>query len=239
MAELQQRSPLDPVPVVPGPPHPCPYLDGRIARFAYATSLPSGAAGFAKLLNAGFRRSGLFVYRTACEACQECRSLRIPVDAFKPDRSQRRTLAKNDDLEVSVGPPRFDAERAALYARYLETRHDGQMSSDPTELEEGLYKSPVETVELAARLEDRLVAVGIIDVEPEVLSLVYSAWDPRLSQRSLGTAFVLWSISLAQKLDFPYVHLGYYVRGSKRMAYKSHFRPHELLMPEGRWTPFP
>jgi arginine-tRNA-protein transferase len=235
MAEIQQQSPRDPTPVVLGPSHPCPYLLGRVARFAYATHLPPGDEGFARLLDAGFRRSGLFVYRTACEGCQECTSLRIPTELFKPDRSQQRALFKNGDLEVTVSPPRFDAERAALYAKYLETRHDGQMSSNPDELEDGLYKSPVETVELSARLDDRLVAVGIIDVEPDVLSLVYSAWDPDLPKRSLGVAFILWAISLAQKLSFPYVHLGYWVRGSERMAYKARYRPHELLMPDGTW----
>jgi arginine-tRNA-protein transferase len=237
MSEIQQQSPRDPTPIVLGPSHPCPYLEGRVARFGYATHLPPGEAGFARLLDAGFRRSGLFVYRTACEACQECTSLRIPIHRFKPDRAQRRSLYQNGDLDVAVGPPRFDAERAALYATYLDHRHDGQMSSNPDELEEGLYKSPVETVEMSARLDERLVAVGIIDVEPDVLSLVYSAWDPALAKRSLGTAFILWSISLAQKLSFQYVHLGYYVRGSARMSYKARFRPHELLMPDGHWRP--
>jgi arginine-tRNA-protein transferase len=234
VAEIHQQSPRDPVPVVLGPSHPCPYLDLRTARFAYATSLP-GQGGFGRLLNAGFRRSGLFVYRTACDACHECTPLRIPVPDFRTNRSQRRTLARNDDLEVSVGPARFDSERADLYARYLEGRHDGQMSSDPAELEDGLYKSPVETVELTARLDGELVTVGIIVVEPEVLSLVYSAWDPELDHRSLGTAFVLWSIALAQRLGYPWVHLGYWVKGSRHMAYKANYRPHELLLPDGRW----
>jgi arginine-tRNA-protein transferase len=236
MTELPQHFSRDPTPTVLGPAHPCPYLSDRVARFAYATHLPPGDAGFGRLLDAGFRRSGLFVYRTACDACRECRSLRIPVWAFQPDRSQRRTIARNQDLDVVVGPAKFDSERAALYARYLETRHDGQMSSDPAEIEEGLYTSPVETIEMSARLDDRLVAVGIIDVQPSLLSLVYSAWDPDHDRRSLGTAFVLWSISLAQKLEFSHVHLGYHVRGSPRMAYKDRFRPHEILMPDGAWA---
>jgi arginine-tRNA-protein transferase len=234
MTEIPQQSARDPTPVVLGPSHPCPYLPGRVARFAYATHLPPGDAGFASLLDAGFRRSGLFVYRTACEGCAQCRSLRIPTWRFQPDRSHRRTLSRNEDLDVVVGPAKFDAERAALYARYLDTRHDGQMSSNAAELEEGLYKSPIETLELSARLEGRLVAVGIIDVQPDALSLVYSAWDPDHHKRSLGTAFVLWSIALAQKLDFSHVHLGYYIEGSRRMAYKARFLPHEILMPEVR-----
>jgi leucyl-tRNA---protein transferase len=234
MAEMHQQSQGDPVPVMLGPSHPCPYLTGRVARFAYATHMPQGDAGFARLLDAGFRRSGLFVYRTACEGCRECVSLRIPTQEFVADRSQTRALFRNSDLEVAVAPPAFDAERAALYENYLLQRHDGQMSSNADELQDGLYKSPVETVELSARLDGRLVVVGIIDVESDVLSLVYSAWDPDLRHRSLGTAFILWSISLAQKLGFPYVHLGYYVRGSEHMAYKARFRPHELLR-KGVW----
>jgi arginine-tRNA-protein transferase len=235
MAEIQQQSPRDPTPVVMGPSHPCPYLAGRAARFAYATHLPQGEDGFARLLNAGFRRSGLFVYRTACEGCRECQSLRIPVKHFTRSRSQKRALLINEDVDVSLGPPHFDGERAALYARYLDARHDGQMSSQPDELEEGLYKSPIETVEMCARLEGRLVGVAIIDVQPDVLSLVYSAWEPALRHRSLGTTFILWTVALAQRIAFNYVHLGYYVAGSQHMAYKAAFRPYEVLV-DGRWV---
>ncbi len=235
MSEHPQQSPRDPAPIVLGPPHPCPYLPGRIARFAYATRLPTGNDGFSVLLDHGFRRSGLFVYRTECEGCDACRSLRIPTFAFEPDRAQRRTLDKNRDLDVTMGAPHFDSERADLFRRYLDRRHDGQMSSDPVEIEEGLYRSPVESIEITARLDGALVVVGIVDVGHDLLSLVYSAYDPDLAHRSLGTAFVLWSVFLARTLEFRWVHLGYYVANSKRMAYKTKFLPHELLSPAGRW----
>ncbi len=235
MSEHPQQGPGDPAPVVLGPPHPCPYLPGKSARFAYATRLPPGDNGFSSLLDHGFRRSGLFVYRTDCDGCNACRSLRIPVNEFRPDRAQRRALERNRDLDVMMGAPHFDAERADLFKKYLEARHDGQMSSDPVELEEGLYRSPVESIEITARHEGRLVVVGIVDVGSDLLSLVYSAYDPELRDRSLGTAFILWSIFLARTLEFRWVHLGYFVPGSTRMAYKTKFRPHELLSESGAW----
>lgn len=235
MSESPLQKSGDPSPVVLGPPHPCPYLGDRTARFAYVTRIPDGTAGFAQLLNAGFRRSGLYIYRTACQACTACRALRIPVARFAADRSQRRALKINEDLEVSVGTPRLDDERANLFARYLAARHDGQMSGDRDEIQQGLYASPVETMEISARLDGRLVVCGIIDIGPRTVSLVYSAWDPDLADRSLGTAFILWSIALAGSLELATVHLGYWVDEARTMTYKTRFQPHEIQGADGQW----
>jgi leucyl-tRNA---protein transferase len=229
------QSPRDPSPVVVGPAHPCPYLDDRDARFAYAVRMPDGPGGFESLLDAGFRRSGLYVYRTACEGCDSCRPLRVPVATFRPNRSQARALARNLDLDVALQRPELTSEKLQLFRRYLTERHDGQMSSDRDDVEAGLYRSPVDTFELVARRKGRLVGVGVVDLTPSALSLVYFAYDPDERARSLGTAFVCWSIGLAEALGRAYVHLGYRVAEAPNMAYKARFRPHEVLDPDGVW----
>lgn len=221
---------------VKGPAHPCPYLPNCTATFLYARKFPEGNDGFERLLNIGYRRSGLHVYRTDCDGCQACTPLRVRTEHWQPDRSQRRALLRNGDIEIAVGRPTFDQERADLFGRYLETRHDGQMSGEPKDLEEGLYRSPVPTIEITGRLYGRLVSVGIVDVSATMWSLVYSAWDPDMASRSLGTAYVGWTILMAKDLGIPYVHLGYWVHGSKTMDYKSRFQPHELLMRDIGWV---
>lgn len=237
MAEALGRNPQDPAPIVLGPAHPCPYLPERDARFAYAVRMPDGERGFGDLLDSGFRRSGLYVYRTACDFCQACRPLRLRVSTFRPDRAQLRALKANADLDVTVATPELDPEKIRLYGRYLAARHDGQMTADPEELEGGLYRSPVETVELTARKNGVLKVAGIIDVAPQTLSLVYCAYDPDEPRRSLGTAYVQWAVAFARSIGFEYVHLGYWVAGSPTMDYKSKYRPHEVLDPDGVWRP--
>jgi leucyl-tRNA---protein transferase len=219
----------------PGPPFPCPYLSGREARHQtlLASECPPGL--YSGLMDLNFRRLGPLVYRPACDDCAECRQLRVPVAAFRPSRSQRRCRARNRDLAVAVDEPRLTDEKLELYARYLAERHDRQMTGSREELEGFLYVSGVQTVEVTYRLDGRLVGIGIADVEPRALSAVYCYFDPERPERGLGTFNVLWLIEEARRRALPHLYLGYFVDGSRTMAYKADFRPCELLRPDGSW----
>ncbi len=220
----------------PGAPHPCSYLPGRWARAVFI--LPTGFEPglYHGLMDLNFRRSGRVLYRPACYACQECRAIRVRVETFRPTRSQRRCRARNRDLTVTVGRPVPTAEKHALYERYLKSRHDdGEMDRSWEEFCSFLYASPVQTLEVAYRLGERLMAVGIVDEEPQALSTVYCYFDPSESARSLGVFNVLWTIEHARARAIPHVYLGYYVAGAAKMSYKATFGPHEILDPSGRW----
>ena len=78
-----------------------------------------------------------------------------------------------------------------------------------------------------------LIAVALTDVLGDGLSMVYSFFEPDESARSLGTFMVLDHIARAQRLGLAYVYLGYWVRGSGKMDYKSRFLPQERLTPDG------
>ncbi|MGR8950571.1 MAG: arginyltransferase, partial [Gammaproteobacteria bacterium] len=73
----------------------------------------------------GFRRSGAHVYRPRCPACAACVPIRIPVDRFKPTRSQRRVINKNSDVVVVRKSAEFRQEHFSLYEKYIERRHSG------------------------------------------------------------------------------------------------------------------
>lgn len=55
------------------------------------------------------------------------------------------------------------------------------------------------------------------------LSMVYSFFDPALSERSLGTYMILDHIRRAKERGLPHVYLGYWVKGSRKMGYKTKF----------------
>ncbi|MGV2480825.1 UNVERIFIED_CONTAM: arginyltransferase, partial [Salmonella enterica subsp. enterica serovar Weltevreden] len=76
------------------------------------------------LLDQGFRRSGAHVYRPYCQQCNSCLPARIPVRQFQPGRTQRRCLARNADLELTIVDALGD-EHYALYRDYLQARHPG------------------------------------------------------------------------------------------------------------------
>jgi arginine-tRNA-protein transferase len=78
--------------------------------------------------------------------------------------------------------------------------------------------------------------VGLADVEPKTLSAVYCYYDPGEPKRSLGVLNVLALVQEGRRLGVPYLYLGYWVEGSQTMSYKDHYRPCEVLEPDGSWT---
>lgn len=101
-----------------------------------------------------------------------------------------------------------------------------------------LEDSPITTCLLELRKPEgdddgRLLAACITDLVSDGLSMVYSFFDPREDRRSLGSYMILRHITLAREMNLPYVYLGYWIEGSRKMHYKARFRPLELLGENG------
>ena len=80
-------------------PQPCAYLEGREERKVFTTLNGGSAVSVNNALSQkGFRRSQSVIYRPACVGCSACMSIRIPVDAFRPGRTHRRTIKRNAHL---------------------------------------------------------------------------------------------------------------------------------------------
>ncbi len=217
----------------PGDAFPCPYLPGRVARQLTVLPNPLVPGTYHALMDLNFRRLGRVFYRPACEGCAECHILRVHVDELSLTRSQRRCLARNRDVEVELGRPAPTTEKWHLYRRYLEARHDGAMDGSWDEFSSFLYTSAIQTREVAYRVGGRLIAVCLVDCEPLAWSAVYCYFDPAESRRAPGIFNVLCLAEQCRRRGVPWLYLGYYVAGSRAMAYKAGFRPCETLGSDG------
>jgi arginine-tRNA-protein transferase len=219
-----------------GAEHACSYLERRLARSVFVDpQLRLDAARYGTLLDLGFRRSGNYVYRPACAACQACQPARVPVAEFAPDRSQRRCERANADLQLGLEGALSD-EHYALYRRYLLARHPGGgMDPDDREAFRAFLSSSWGHSEILAARDrgGRLLAGGVVDRVPHALSAVYTWFEPAQGRRSLGTFMVLAQIERARRLGLAYLYLGYWVQGSATMDYKRRFRPLEVLGADG------
>jgi arginine-tRNA-protein transferase len=216
-------------------PHACSYLPGRqaISRVAIPPQLID-AEIYGELVRRGFRRSGDFAYRPACQGCRACVPVRVPVERFSPDRSQRRCLKANRMLVANELPLEFAEEHHALYLRYQARRHPGGGMDGGEQYTQFLLRSHVDTRLVEFRDADRLRMVSIIDALDDGLSAVYGFFDPDLPAAGLGTYNVLWQIQQCQANGLPYLYLGYWIGACRKMSYKTRFRPIEGFI-DGLW----
>ncbi|MET4632960.1 MULTISPECIES: arginyltransferase [Kaistia] len=228
-------------------PSPCPYLPGQMERKVFTHLVGEKASALNEILTqGGFRRSQNIAYRPACEACKACISIRVPVDQFITTRSFRRVLEKNSDLigtRVDAAPT---SEQYSLFRAYLDARHSQGGMADMTVLDYAMMveDTHVDTMLVEYRFrgpdsgitgqgEGPLIATALTDLLSDGLSMVYSFYEPDLIDRSLGTLMILDHIRRARRMGLPYVYLGYWVDGSKKMAYKARFKPQQHLGPRG------
>jgi len=78
-----------------------------------------------------------------------------------------------------------------------------------------------------------LAAAALCDLLSDGISMVYSFYDPEAEAASLGTHMILEHIAYARQLGLPYLYLGYWITGSRKMSYKMRFQPQEQLGPNG------
>ena len=228
-------------------PSPCPYLPGQEERKVFTHLVGERAAQLNDLLtHGGFRRSQSIAYRPACETCRACISVRVLVEDFRPTRSMRRVIERNRDVIGEIRVPVPTSEQYSVFRSYLDARHrDGGMA-DMTVLDYAMMveDSHVDTrmIEYRQRTSERsshelgngrLVSVALTDVLSDGLSMVYSYYDSDESSRSLGTFMILDHIERARRMGLSYVYLGYWVEGSRKMAYKGRFLPQQRLAPDG------
>ena len=222
---------------------PCSYRPGQSERKLFVRLTPEHSEANARingpLCRAGFRRSQDIVYRPACEACNACVPVRVPVDTFVLSRSLCRVARYNQDLSFSPLPLEPTDVLFALFSSYLNTRHaDSDMAAmNRKDFSDMLLRGQAKTqlFSLNAR-NGNIKGVMIADDVGDGFSAVYSFFTPDEPKRSLGSELILRLIDHAKKNKRPFVYLGFWIKDSPKMAYKNRFRPLEFLGPDG-WTP--
>ena len=221
--------------------YPCSYLPGQLARSRIVITdetIPDSNI-YAQLIQQGYRRSGGLIYRPDCDFCQACIPVRIPVEQFSPDRTQRRAWKRHQHLQAARYPLHFNPVHFALYQRYQKSRHaNSSMAQDDKNGREQycnfLLKSTVDSFLVTFHEDNRLRMISIIDRLPDGLSSVYTFFDPEVPGSSYGTYNILWQANQCHTNRLPYLYLGYWIENSQKMCYKANFQPLQLLI-ENQW----
>ena len=220
------------------PAHPCSYLASEEAQTLFvdprkiiSSQLYSG------LTERGFRRSGSHIYKPHCANCNKCIPIRLNVSSFKANKTQRRVLKQNSDLECRIEKTAFTGASYTLFERYIEARHkDGDMYPATEDQFKSFLLSPwANTRSLNFYLDGDLVSSAVTDIQLRSISAIYTFFEPDHSDRSLGTLSILKQIQLASSMNLKHVYLGYWIRESAKMDYKKNYRPNEQLI-DGYWS---
>jgi leucyl-tRNA---protein transferase len=223
------------------PPSRCGYLPQQTWQLEYEQVAAVTAAEYLERMRNGWRRFGDMLFRPQCPRCAACQSIRVLVDRFRLNRSQRRTRRLNDGtVERRIGMPSVSRDKLDLYDRYhaFQSEEKGWPVHDPKDADEyarSFVANPFATQEWCYYLDGRLVGVGYVDDLPDAMSAIYFFHDPEERARSLGTWNVLCVIEEARRRRIPHVYLGYYVAGCGSMAYKARFIPNQVRGADGVW----
>jgi arginine-tRNA-protein transferase len=242
------------------PPTPCGYLPAErwSLEYEYVGALTRGEY-LVRMLE-GWRRFGTMLFRPACAKCTRCQAVRVCVDRFRPDRSQRRCRKENEGrVRLVIGKPSVSRAKLSLYDNYHAHQSDMKgwpqhPAKDAASYADSFVHHPFPVEEWCYFLDDRLVGVGYVDHLPSLegeempsgggrcnpggLSAIYFFYDPAERQRALGTWNVLTLLDTARERGLPYVYLGYYVEGCASMAYKVRFAANQLRGTNGVWREF-
>jgi len=162
-------------------------------------------------------------------------------------------LVKTDSAEFQA----TIRESQALYVRYQTKIHqDEEDQCTMDQFKRFLVKSPLKKKQSGDApsmgygsfhqqywLDEKLIAVGVIDILPRCVSSVYFFYDPDYGHLSLGTYASLREIAFVRQLaetcpSISWYYLGFYIHSCPKMSYKAQYKPSYLSCPESfRWSP--
>ena len=219
---------------IEGTASPCSYLPEQTARMIYRIAYELSETRYEQLLSRGWRRFGRTLFRPMCAACRECRSLRVCIPVYTPNKNQRRCVTRNAGLTLLIQKPTVTDEHVTLYNRFHLDMHDRRQWPHREITKAQYYESFLEgqftfAREFQYRDNGRLIGLGLVDVTASAMSSIYFFHDPDYREDGLGTFSIQKEIEFGRENDRSWLYMGYYIRDCASMNYKNRFRPHELL----------
>ena len=212
----------------------CSYLPDRKVRMHYKYINHAPKAFSTAVIQRGWRRFGNYFFHPICDGCNECKSIRIDAFEYQLSKSQRKAIKRNKNTQIIVQKPSITQEHIALYNKYhlWKAQKDGWKHRDISNDE--YFENFVEGAndfgkEVLYVVDDKLVGVDLIDILDDGISSIYFFYDPDYARLSLGTYSLIYQINLAKILELRWIYLGYWVDGCKAFAYKTNFKPQQLL----------
>ncbi|MRJ03335.1 MAG: arginyltransferase [Epsilonproteobacteria bacterium] len=212
----------------------CPYLPDRATRMHYRY-LPEATKEMATaLIKRGWRRFGHAYFHPICARCRECKSIRVDVERFSMTRSQRKAVKRNRETEIFIQSPSLTFDHVELYNRFHKFKEkksgwkyvEMDLETYYSEFVVGAHDFGKEVLYFH---DGKLVGVDLIDILEDGISSIYFFYDPDYQRLSLGIYSLLVQINLAKMLKLKWIYLGYWVDGCPSFAYKTNFRPYQLL----------
>ena len=210
------------------PTHTCSYLPRRNARTIFLDPRETITSElYQGLADTGFRRSGGHLYRPNCTSCKACTPVRVIAEQFQLKKSHKRILTRNKDLEIRVEAATDSIKHYKLYSDYISVRHmDGDMYPPSREQYRSfLFSQWSDTFFLSAYKQNELMAVAVTDRQQSGVSAMYTFFNPYEAKRSLGVYSILQQLEYCKATELEYLYLGYWIKNSKKMAYKDQYRP--------------
>ena len=201
-----------------------------IYRIAYELS----ETRYEQLLSRGWRRLGRTLFRPMCAACRECRSLRLCIPEYMPNKNQRRCVSRNAGLTLLIQKPTVSDEHVSLYNRFHLDMHHRRQWPHREITKDQYYESFLEgqfpfAREFQYRDGGQLIGLGLVDITASAMSSIYFFHDPDYREGGLGTFSIQKEIEYGRANDRSWLYMGYYIRDCASMNYKNRFRPHEIL----------
>jgi len=212
-------------------PHACSYLPQQQASTVFTDPKQDiNEQLYSNLAEHGFRRSGSDFYRPRCQHCQACIPLRIAVQKFQPNRTQRRTWRHMTKISTHIRTAEFDEEHFNLYCRYLKSRHKDGGMDNPTEESYLSFLSckDITTHFIEFRISGKLLSVAVVDQLKNSWSAVYTFFDPEMDGLSPGVLAILWEINHCKNKGMDWLYMGYWIKSCQKMSYKQNYRPCQI-----------
>lgn len=210
-----------------GPLEPCPYIKGETACNEFFLAENLSKEELETFFSKGWRKFGPTFFRPVCPQCTKCTPLRIDAQNFKPSNSQKRILKKNNDLTIQFNVLEFREEIFQLYKDHSYSRFNQTVNLNEFLLTH--YYPSALGFQSEYYLEDKLIAVGFLDVTSLALNSVYFIYNPIYLKRNLGIYSIIKEIQFAKSQGLDFYYLGYHVKENPSLNYKAQFRPLEYF----------